>query len=54
MADDGFVRVWDSISLECVWTAKAHEGKAADVTFCGNEAVITVGADGDGRLWDVV
>ncbi|GAA1671496.1 hypothetical protein GCM10009765_21130 [Fodinicola feengrottensis] len=54
VADDGFVRVWDSISLECVWTAKAHEGKAADVTFCGNEAVITVGADGDGRLWDVV
>ncbi len=53
VAADGFVRVWDSTSLECIWTVKAHEGKAADVTFCGDNAVITVGADGDGRLWDL-
>jgi WD40 repeat protein len=54
VAEDGFVRVWDSSSLECVWTVKAHDGKAVDVTFYGDNAVITVGADSVGRRWDIV
>ena len=52
-AGDGYVRVWDAQSLECIWAEHAHHGAAWGVAFLSNESVVSTGDDGIGRIWDI-
>ena len=52
-AGDGFVRIWESHSLECVWAEHAHPGTALGVAFLANDTVVSTGDDGIGRVWDI-
>jgi WD40 repeat protein len=51
--DDGLVHTWAAETGTAVETFRGHQGTVGALTFAGNDAVVSGGADGAAFCWDL-